>query len=278
MNDEKNRLKIGILGLGRVGTVFTSRLHQAGYNISTVWDTSPDSRNSFRLRTAGGFRVSYQHLKNCNFILICVPDREIKAALNNIVKQTLSKTYLVHTSGISGPEILAEYTDEPRLMTGALHPYMSFPTDPDDAISFSGIGFGITAEGNLNWLLQKITIDMGADPVEISSENRIAYHSAAVFASNFTVFLEMIADEIIQKTGISRTDSHRLLQGLKNSVRHNLNQTVAEDALSGPVIREDWETIKTHIDALSSNFPEFAKLYEVLSKQLADFLNLNPLP
>ncbi|MCD4653849.1 DUF2520 domain-containing protein [bacterium] len=276
MNTQQKKLKIGILDLKHINNIFINRLDKAGYCIKSVWDNSEIARNRFSSFVSGKFQISYNRLKKCNFLLICVPDNKIISAIAEIKDLIPRKSVLVHTSGISGHGILSDYAEE--FNTGAMHPFMAFPSVPDKTISFNGIGFGITADEAVTKLLKEIVHDLGGFPVTIPDDKRVLYHASAVFASNFTVFLEKIAGDIIEKTGITQKESHKLIAGLTDSVRNNLSELTPDKAISGPVVRGDWQTVDAHLRALEKIFPEFAGIYKEISRLMTLAFKFNPLP
>ena len=145
-------------------------------------------------------------------------------------------------------------------------------------MSFKDVGFGVSADSELLETLEEIVRGLGGVPVEISPEKRALYHLAAVISSNFSVFLEIIADIVLQKTGLETDVARLLVSRLMDSTRHNLNRTAAEDALSGPVVRKDWSTVHRHMDALNEALPEYESLYKEIAEAMARYCHGIQLP
>lgn len=270
MNDRIEKIKIGILGLGRVGAVLARRFREKGCNLHVVWDISRDRIRAFHEDSENVVAASGRLFLKCGIVFVCVPDRQILPAVQAFLNKGWfnSATLVVHTGGMMGPEILADVSD--RIAgCGAMHPYMSFPAEPENAMAFDGVGFGITASEDIAETLEKIVQRIGGIPVRIPAEKRTLYHLAAVISSNFSVFLEIVADDILRQTGLDRETAGLLVGRLMDSTRHNLTHTDALSALSGPVIRRDWDTIFRHIQALEENLPEFVSLYREIATAMS---------
>lgn len=125
--------------------------------------------------------------------------------------------------------------------------------------------FTIEGEGASREALVELFQRLG-NPVEvISSEMKVKYHAAAVFASNLVAGLYDIAAGMLEECGLSEEFSGQALRPLFLGNTKKIAALGAAPALSGPVERADDATVKKHLDALSG---EQREIYRLLSGQL----------
>jgi predicted short-subunit dehydrogenase-like oxidoreductase (DUF2520 family) len=111
---------------------------------------------------------------------------------------------------------------------------------------------------------------IGLTPVPIAADKKALYHAAAVFASNYLVTLEGVAEGLLEKAGLSATEAREALGPLMRVSLENALGVGPERALTGPIVRADLDTIQRHLESLPA---EAATLYRELARaalRLAD--------
>ena len=258
METDLQGMSVGIIGYGRVGAVLGARLAAAGLSLTAVRDPRP-----VRKPPVPGHPDEF---RRCRLVFLCVPDDGIVETLVTAVNARcfLPETVIAHTSGAFGPGIFPKELHE-VFHFGAFHPMMAFPPDPAGAMPFQGIGFSIDGDDTARRVLDRVAARLGGFSVHVEESMRGLYHAAAVMASNFTVFLEQAAAELLEKTGLPPGQARDLLDGLMRSVRHNIAGSSAKSALSGPAVRGDEHTLRRHREELKSHAPDLLPLYDVLT-------------
>lgn len=280
MGMNRRKYAMGIMGLGRVGSVLAVRTIRAGLPVAAAWDPDPDKRRKLAAMADRAIPDAPEAFRLCRVLFLCVPDDLIADVMARIheTQQCLPGTVVAHTSGAFGPGIFPENIRR-TYSTGAFHPMMAFPPDPRDALPFEGIGFGIDGDETARNLLDPLAALLGGFAVHVPESMRGLYHTAAVMASNFTVYLEQIAGDLLARAGLAPAAAADMLDGLQRSVRHNIAGSGAGKTLSGPAVRGDLATIRRHRDALRHHAPELLPLYEVLTRAVWQFCgNTPPLP
>ena len=155
-------------------------------------------------------------------------------------------------------------------LTGCLHPVQTFlkrdsPLESRDR--FANIVCGIEADSPLDIWLVELVESLGAYSIRLENVDRALYHSAAVFASNYVVALLSAATRIWTLSGLSEREGRMALQHIMNVSVNNLADSTFSDAMTGPIARGDWQTVKKHLSALDSE-PEMQKLYSRLGLEL----------
>jgi predicted short-subunit dehydrogenase-like oxidoreductase (DUF2520 family) len=105
---------------------------------------------------------------------------------------------------------------------------------------------------------------LGIQVVRVASENKVLYHTAAVFASNYVVTVIDTAIRLFETCGFTEEEARRGLMPLIRGSVENVERFGAEHALTGPISRGDRETVARHLEELQ-DYPEIDHLYRVLA-------------
>lgn len=101
---------------------------------------------------------------------------------------------------------------------------------------------------------------------ELKVSDKVKYHAAAAFASNYIVGIFDVALELLKNCGFTDKDAVSLLEPLITGNVKSVLQNGTKDALTGPVIRNDIGTIKKHIEALEDK--DMIDIYKSVGKRL----------
>ena len=260
------RLDVAVVGTGRVGSVLGAALKNAGHNIIACTAISDVSRlRAESLLPGVPIKPLAQAIDSCDLVLFAVPDDVLPGLIEGLAStnQIGPGTFVVHTSGRFGDEIFDPLTANGCLPL-ALHPVMTFTGTSVDLNRLNGCPFGITAPIQLRAVAEALVMEMGADPVWVPREARALYHAALAFGANHLMTLVNETVDLLASVGIENpTDLVRPLFGasLDNALRDG------DQALTGPVVRGDAETVRAHIDALNSSDHQLdAHAYRVLAR------------
>jgi len=181
-------------------------------------------------------------------VFIAVPDGAVTAVATQMARSPMpSGTAFVHVSGALGLEALAPLADH---ALGSFHPLQSFPA-PRPPESFRGITVAVDASTTgLERRLAQLARDIGAEPRHVADQERVLYHAAAVFASNYVVAVIAEAVKVLEKAGWSRDEAEQALVPLVEGVVANVRGAGVTKALTGPIRRGDVETVVRHLEAL----------------------------
>ena len=99
--------------------------------------------------------------------------------------------------------------------------------------------------------------------IPTNDRERLHYHVAAVFVSNFTNHFYAIAENFCEKEKIN----FKNLLPLINEVTTRVNLNSPHTVQTGPAIREDIATLNLHLQTLSAH-PDLKYLYLKLSESI----------
>ncbi|HUE66568.1 MAG TPA: DUF2520 domain-containing protein [Candidatus Acidoferrum sp.] len=163
---------------------------------------------------------------------------------------------VVHCSGALGLDALSALGENPR---GSFHPLQSFPA-PRDRDAFVGITIAVDATtSELLRRLRELARNLEAKPRRVRDAERVLYHAAAVFASNYVIASVAEGVRALEAAGWKQDEAERALLPLVEGVVANMRRRGITGALTGPVRRGDAETVARHLAEL-----EDAGLYRML--------------
>ena len=189
-------------------------------------------------------------------VALAVPDRTVAEAAANLPSAVSSAqaAAVVHLSGALTLEPLAD-VGRRGWATGSLHPLQSLPETPAPR-ALNGITVAVDAsDEDLARRLEDLVRSLGAVPRRVPAAGRTLYHAAAVLASNYVVALVAVAAGLLEESGWTRPDAMAALVPLVRGVADNLEAAGLPRALTGPIVRGDLETVRSHLEALENAEP-----------------------
>lgn len=263
------RLRVGVVGAGRVGAVLGAALRLAGHDIVAVSAVSDLSRRRASALLPGVPLDEPDRIAQlADLLLLAVPDDVLPDLVSGLAAAGALRpgAFVVHTSGRYGTQVLAPAVAEGCLPM-ALHPVMAFTGTSVDLDRLRGISFGVSAPHTLRAAAETLVLEMGGEPVWIEESARPLYHAALAHGANHLAVLVTSAVDLLRAAGVEggeRMLGPLLSAALDNALRYG------DRALTGPVARGDAGTVAAHLAALRAADPHVAEAYLALSRLTAD--------
>jgi predicted short-subunit dehydrogenase-like oxidoreductase (DUF2520 family) len=223
---------ISVVGAGRVGQAIAARLGE-------------------RLPTRAVGRDL--DIGEADLVVVCVPDAVIPA----VAREIAPGPWIAHTSGACRLSAL-----EPHEHRFSFHPLQTFQAElgPEQ---LDGAWAAISAENeDALEAARELAGLLGVTPFELDDDERPLYHTAAHFASSFLVTLHDVAAELMDTVGAPPEALEPLMRRtIENGFRH-----------TGPLVRGDWKTIESHVEAIGAKRPDLLPLYCALADAEAALL------
>jgi predicted short-subunit dehydrogenase-like oxidoreductase (DUF2520 family) len=190
-------------------------------------------------------------------VLICVRDSQLDDTIAEVATAANSgrvarNSVILHTSAIAEPAGLTAL-NAAGYPGGTFHPLIPF-SDPEisaELLRKAWIGIdGDTAAKNAS---RRLAGRLGARTLDIPPGKKPAYHAAAVISSNFPVVLASVAGHLLHDIGIPDASAYQAVESLMSGALANMKRAVPDDALTGPVVRGDLETVGKHLRALTGH-------------------------
>ena len=248
---------IVIIGSGNVAEALAKAFAKArGYDLLQI-----SGRNEKRVKeissAAGcGYAVAPAKPARADIYIIAVSDRaiaEVAAGFN------VGDSVVAHTAGSVGIEELSAAIKN----RGALYPLQTFTAGRE--VNMAEVPLFV--EGSNEYtagILKGLGAAISDSVRECGPEERMKLHMAAVFACNFTNHLYVMAEEMLDETGIPRGV-------LKPLIRETAAKAIAAKnaafVQTGPAVRNDAPTMKKHLDLLAG-CPQLQELYRIISSDI----------
>lgn len=263
------RLRVGIVGAGRVGSALGAALMRAGHEVVAASAVSAQSRaRAERMLPRAGILPPDEVIAAADFVLLAIPDDALRPLVAGLAETDAWRPgqLVAHTAGSQGLAVL-----DPAAARGvaamALHPVMTFAGRPEDLDRLAGAVFGVTAPDELRPVAESLVVEMGGEPIWVPETARPLYHAALSVGSNHLVTLVNDALSLLDTADVD--DSARLLAPLLSASLDNVLR-LRDAALTGPVARADVATIQAHRAALRTNAPELVDSYLAMARRTAE--------
>jgi len=256
-------MNIGVIGPGRVGTGLARLLADRGYTVRSVSGKTRAHAEVLAAALPQCEATSPQAVADtCDLVFITTPDNVIVSVAETL--EWRREQGVVHCSGALSAAALAAVAQHGAL-PGAFHPLQTLPDAQAAFANLPGSFIGIEAEEPLLTQLKEIAASLECTWGYVPAAARPAYHAAAVLVSNYTVALAHAGVELWQAIGKSEAEAlHALLPLLRGTVQ-NLGRLGPTDALTGPVARGDWATVRRNLAAISDAAPQHAFTYAAMA-------------
>jgi len=260
---------IAIIGAGRLGASLGYSLSQKGYSIMAVSTRTQHSAEESRKLIGQGSPLTdnAQAAQLARIIILSVPDDDIPRVVKELDSQELDwkGKFVFHCSGLR-PSSLLQHLESKGALTASVHPNQSFPRKLKEANAFRGVYFALEGGEQARALAEKIVRDLGGHSFVIRAEDKPVYHAACSVASNFFVALLDVAVSLLQQCGLEQNTGRDILLPLVERTLQNVKKLNTSGALSGPIVRGDYKSVKNHLDALERS-SDYRQMYVILASQ-----------
>ena len=265
-----------LIGPGNVGLSVASLLKARGYHCLEVVSRTSDGWDEVKSWIGDDINI---HLWEewtpigSDLVLVATPDdtlTEIGAQLVQKYHDTQSRAAtFIHFSGIQSSEEFASL-QHLGFQAASLHPLQSVPSVESGLTGLLGCSWAF--EGDSHVQCANIVQTLDGEMIQLTAENKIPYHLAAVFASNLLTALEAMAIDIAEAAEIPEDKFLDLFAPLiRRSLENALKQSPAK-AITGPLKRADTTTIKKHLAWLEQADHKYTTVYSELSHYLIEVL------
>ncbi|MCX7912084.1 MAG: DUF2520 domain-containing protein [Dehalococcoidales bacterium] len=259
------RMKIGFIGAGTVGTALAVLLSRRGYQVIAVASRSELSARKLA-EAVGRCKVLTQQqvADSSDLVFITTPDAVIPL-IASLVRWHRGMS-VVHCSGADSTEVL-EPARRSGAAVGGFHPLQAFSSVSQAIENIPGSTFAIEAEEPLFSALKEMASAIGGHAIRLKAQDKVAYHAAAVIASNYLVTLVKMSTDLWKTFNVSTEEATRALLPLVRGTLNNIEHIGLPFCLTGPIARGDAGTVKKHIQMLREKAPELLFAYKELGLQ-----------
>ena len=257
---------IGFIGAGTLGKGLAWALAAKGYRVVAAHSRSRSSAEGLAA-SIPGCRTTASAQELCDAVdlaFITTPDEVIGETARSATWRPGQG--IVHCCGAASTELL-EPAVEQGAIAGAFHPFQTLGgvASVEEAEGrFRGITIAVSGQGWLEDSLWDMASRIGGHPVAIADADRPLYHASAILVCGHVTALLQAAVEVWRAMGFTERQAMQSLYPLCRSTLEAVAAQGTAAAATGPVVRGDGGTIRTHLEALSSRLPELAPVYAAL--------------
>jgi predicted short-subunit dehydrogenase-like oxidoreductase (DUF2520 family) len=223
--------RVAVVGSGRAGGAFARALTEAGWSTEAV-------RARDLISLAGGpgpGSAAPEALGSAEMVLLCVPDSAVAQVARGLAPS--EGRVVAHCSGSLGLDVL-----DPAPRRASVHPLASLPDAAVGAARLVGAWFAVSGDP----VASEVVGALRGHVVALDDADRATYHAAAAIASNHLVALMGQVERVANSAGVPLEAYRRLaLESLEGAF-----DTAPAEALTGPVARGDWDTVRRHLVAI----------------------------
>lgn len=260
-------MDIGFIGAGKVGCTLGKYLNGKYATIVGYYSRTRQSADDAATFTqSSAFGDPETLIKACDTLFITTPDGVIGKVWECIRNFDLSGKIICHFSGSLSSDIFSGIG-----ATGAsccsVHPMYAFSSRFTSYLQFNKAC--ITVEGQEH-AVKKIK-ELFADKLHhkvfmCSPGDKVKYHTAAAFASNYVTGAMHIAIKLLKECGFKESDAMKLLSPVSLNNLTSVLENGTREALTGPVERNDISTVEKHLNALGDG--DIKEVYKSLGRVL----------
>lgn len=263
---------VAIIGPGRLGQALGKLLADRGMPVRLV-----AARNLRRARSAARFigraravRLDDKTLQNTQVILLTISDSAIEAVADDLAKRRKdwNGKIVLHTCG-SLPARVLDSLRRRGAAIGSLHPYQTIPSREDGVRNLIGTVWSVEGDAAAEKLARQWVRRLNGKVFRIRAGSKPLYHLSAFLVCPSLIALMDQSEKLLCSIGVSKSLGRRLLAQFVAETARNFGQRGGKRALTGPVARGDWATIRRHVDELRRVAPQTLPAYRELVRLMA---------
>jgi predicted short-subunit dehydrogenase-like oxidoreductase (DUF2520 family) len=170
---------------------------------------------------------------------------------------------VLHTCGSLGSAVL-----KPLKLRGAavgsLHPYQTVPSREAGVRNLRGCFWAVEGDRRALQVARDWVKCLDGVAFSVRPEHKTLYHLSAFLVCPTLVTLMAQASTLLEQSGVPQRISRPMLKQFVTETARNFAEVGGRRALTGPVVRGDWVTIRRHLAALKRSAPEFVPVYRSL--------------
>ena len=257
------KITLGFIGAGRVGTGLASGFARAGVNVVAIASRKMASAQRLAKRVRGARACAPQEVADrADMVLLTVPDDAIEAVASSV--RWRAGSACVHCSGAADLDVLQKAVADGAL-AGGFHPLHMFGEAGEPPGALAGCAIALAGPDELVQRLARLVRALDAKPLRLPEGGRALYHAAANFSGAFVIALIQETIALWGKLGIAEADAVAALLPLVRGTADNVEKLGAVGGLGSAIARGDAGTIRRHLDVLAREAPDSLELYRILS-------------
>lgn len=260
-------MKIGFIGAGKVGFSIGKYLKIHGKHVIGYYSQSPKSA-----KEAAEFTQTrlYKNLdtivEDSDLLFLTVPDGAIQTVWESIKHLELKGKILCHCSGSLSSTVFSDI-EQLGSFGYSIHPLFAISSKEYSYQQLNHAVFTLEGSEGKKEIMLNFMTELGNQVQCLATSSKVKYHSAAVFVSNHVTALMELGCKLLMECGFTEETANNALIPLFIGNATTIAKEGTTKALTGPVERNDINTISRHLECLNS---QQRQLYCLLTKELLE--------
>ena len=264
-------MRMGFIGLGRMGVVQARLARHFGDAIAFGVDRDAAACAYFAREFSAPVVPTIAQAGSglpapVDVLWVTVCDGAIGDVAAELGARIPASCVVLHTSGALSSDVLRQAL--PQCACASFHPLMACPLkevrDDECVRAYDGIIHAYEGDDAACAVCQKLLERLHGDGVQIETRYKTLYHAGAVFSSNYILACLHTGCLMLERCGLSPEQAVRAALRMCRQNLDAVESSSLADALTGPVKRRDWETIRRHEAAIEADMPTVLALYREL--------------
>lgn len=260
-------MEIGIVGAGRVGCSIGKYLKEHGAAVAGYYSKSRESVEfAATFTNTAAFPSLEELVEAVSMIFITTPDDEIRPVWEKIAGQPIRGKIICHFSG-SLSSVVFSGREQAGASGCSVHPMYAFSSKETSWQQLNQVLFTMEGDSHALDRVDLVLAQAGIRHFVIDSAKKERYHAAASMVSNMMIGLYQMSIDMLQDCGFEEAAARLLVEPLVRNNIENLLATSPEQTLTGPIERNDVETVRKHLAVLTE---EEREVYTSLAQKLVE--------
>lgn len=261
-------VSIGFVGAGVLGSGLALALSAAGWRVNAIASRTYASAERAASLNDGcaALETAQQVADACDLVFITTPDSAISEVSRTV--HWRQDQGVTHCCGAASTELL-DAAAHAGAAVGAMHPFQTFAAidSPEQAAErLRGVTFAISGTDWLEAFLPSLAQSLGGRGIEIPGDLRPLYHASAVLSCGYLATLLDAAVGLWTSMGFTEEDGVRAAVPLARATIEAIERQGPTNAVTGPVVRGDADTVAAHLELLSQHAAHLLPLYRQLTE------------
>ncbi|MBQ8673976.1 MAG: DUF2520 domain-containing protein [Bacteroides sp.] len=250
--------QVVFVGAGNLATNLAKAFHRHGLKLLQVYSRTEESARTLALQVDADWTTELTGLKEgADLYVVALTDAALTELLPEMTRGRRQALW-VHTAGSVPMDIWQGHAER----YGVFYPMQTFSKRRE--VDFRTVPLFVEAavREDAEALLELAAL-LSDKVSEATSLQRKSLHLAAVFACNFSNHMYALADEVLQRHGLS----FDAMLPLIDETARKVHELPPRQAQTGPAVRYDKNVMKHHLEMLADE-PQWQEIYRLMSRSI----------
>ena len=263
-------MNIGFIGAGKVGFSLGRYFAENGVSVTGYFSSHLQSATEAAKFT--GSEVYYELadiVRDSDALFLTVPDKAVKELYGQLKEMDISGMYLCHCSCAMSAEEAFPDIKEYGASGYSMHPLFPISSKYESYKELHSAYFCI--EGSEAHIREWVEFyEKLGNGIKVISGQKSGYHAACIIASNLVSALAVKSLSMMEECGFSESEARKAFAPMIMSNVKRILAAGPKEAVSGPVERNELETVRRHIECMDNEVDR--NMYKAVSRKLADIV------